>query len=53
MRSDLAKVMALDVLLRGRRIGIITRLAGARRLFAFEQAYIDDPERPTLSLSHA
>jgi serine/threonine-protein kinase HipA len=35
----------------GRQIGIINKLAGERQLFAFEQDYIDDSERPTLSLS--
>jgi len=34
-----------------RHIGVITRLAGDRQFFAFEEDYIDDPKRPTLSLS--
>lgn len=42
---------ALAVHLNGRRIGIITRLAGERNLFAFDEDHIDDPDRPTLSLS--
>ena len=42
---------ALSVILGGRRIGIINRLAGERNLFSFEQDYVDDPGRPTLSLS--
>ncbi len=42
---------ALSVLLGGRRIGVINRLAGERNLFSFEQKYVDDPNRPTLSLS--
>jgi serine/threonine-protein kinase HipA len=42
---------ALSVRLHGRQIGVITRLAGDRQLFAFEQAYIDNPQRPILSLS--
>lgn len=41
----------LIVRLSGRQIGIITRLAGDRHVFAFDEAYIDDPNRPTLSLS--
>ncbi len=41
----------LAVNLQGRQIGTITRLAGDRQIFAFEQSYIDDPQRPTLSLS--
>lgn len=42
---------ALEVRLHGQRIGVITRLAGDRHLFAFEEAYINDSNRPTLSLS--
>ena len=42
---------ALAVNLYGRRIGVINRLGGDRHLFSFEQDYIDDPNRPTLSLS--
>jgi serine/threonine-protein kinase HipA len=41
----------LAINLHGRRIGTILRLAGDRQVFAFEQSYIEDPERPTLSLS--
>ena len=51
MRFDKEKLNALSVRLYGKRIGVITRLAGDRQLFAFEQDYIDDPQRPTLSLS--
>ncbi|MGB8474047.1 MAG: HipA domain-containing protein, partial [Candidatus Acidiferrum sp.] len=51
MKSEYANVKALFVGLYGRQIGIITKLAGERQLFAFEQDYIDDPERPMLSLS--
>lgn len=42
---------ALAVRLHGRRIGVITRLAGDRHLFAFDEAYVNDENRPTLSLS--
>src|SRR5271157_625709 len=42
---------ALAVNLHGRQIGIINRLAGDRHLFSFEQEYVDDPNRPTMSLS--
>ncbi len=52
MSPDLEKVNALGVYLEDRRIGIINRLAGDRHLFAFEQDYVDDPNRPTLSLSY-
>ena len=51
MNFDPKKLNALTVKLYGRDIGIIGRLAGDRHLFAFEQDYIDDPSRPTLSLS--
>jgi serine/threonine-protein kinase HipA len=52
MNPDLEKVKSLGVYLQGRRVGIINRLAGGRHLFAFEQDYVDDPDRPTLSLSY-
>src|ERR1700730_17499061 len=42
---------ALQVQLHGRQIAIITRLVGDRHLFSFEQEYVDDPTRPTLSLA--
>jgi serine/threonine-protein kinase HipA len=51
MKFDPKTLNALSVRLHGRHIGVITRLAGDRQLFAFEQEYIDDPKRPTLSLS--
>jgi serine/threonine-protein kinase HipA len=51
MRFDPKKLNALSVRLHDKQIGVITRLAGDRQLFAFEQDYIDDPRRATLSLS--
>jgi serine/threonine-protein kinase HipA len=51
MKFDPKKLNALSVRLHGRQIGVINRLAGDRQIFAFEQDYIDDPQRPTLSLS--
>src|SRR6266496_1567694 len=45
------KLNALAVQLHGRQIGIINRLVGDHHLFSFEQSYLDDPDRPTLSLS--
>src|SRR5215831_5869366 len=51
MKFDPKKLNALSVRLYGKQIGVITRLAGERQLFAFEQDYIDDQYRPTLSLS--
>ena len=51
MNSDPRTVSALAVHLHGRRIGVINRLGGDRYLFSFEQDYVDDANRPTLSLS--
>ena len=51
MKFDPKKLNALAVRLHGRQIGVINRLAGDRQIFAFEQGYIDDPQRSTLSLS--
>lgn len=51
MKFDPKTMNALSVRLHKKHIGVITRLAGDRQLFAFEQEYIDDPKRPTLSLS--
>jgi serine/threonine-protein kinase HipA len=51
MKFDTKKINALGVRLHGRQIGVINRLAGERQIFAFEQDYIDDSNRPTLSLS--
>ncbi len=51
MKFDPKTLNALSVRLHKRHIGVITRLAGDRQLFAFEQEYIDDPKRATLSLS--
>ena len=41
----------LKVLLYNRQIGTLTHLPGDRNLFAFDQDYIQNPSRPTLSLS--
>ena len=51
MKFDPKKLNALAVRLHGQQIGVLNRLAGDRQIFAFEQDYIDDPQRPTLSLS--
>ena len=51
MKFDPKKLNALAVRLHGRQIGVINRLADDRQIFAFEQDYIDDRQRPTLSLS--
>jgi serine/threonine-protein kinase HipA len=49
---DPKRLTALAVDLNGRRAGVMNRLPGDKQLFAFEQEYIDDPARPTLSLSY-
>jgi len=51
LNFDPKNINALGVYLGDRRIGVINRLAGDRHIFSFEQDYIDDPNRPTLSLS--
>jgi serine/threonine-protein kinase HipA len=51
MKSDYANLNALAVRLYGQQIGIITKLAGEKQLFSFDHEYVDNPERPTLSLS--
>ena len=47
----MAEVISLAVRLYGRTIGLLTRLPTDQTLFTFDEAYVDDPERPTLSLS--
>lgn len=49
--NNLNNINALSVRLNNQPIGIINHLAGDRHLFSFEQDYIDNPDRPTLSLS--
>jgi serine/threonine-protein kinase HipA len=51
MNFDPKTLNALAVNLYGSRIGVINRVGGDRHLFSFEQDYIDDQNRPTLSLS--
>ena len=52
MSPKLSRVSSLAVFLGDRRVGVINRLAGDRQLFAFDEAYIHDAERPTLSLAY-
>ena len=52
MNFDLKIPNALAVNLYGRRMGVINRIGGDRHLFSFEQEYIDEPTRPTLSGRH-
>lgn len=51
MTFDPRQTGTLAVLLHGRKIGVINRLAGDQFLFAFVEDYIEDEARPTLSLS--
>ena len=51
MNFDPRTLNALAVNLHGRRIGVINRIGGDRHLFSFEQDYLDDASRSTLSLS--
>ena len=48
---DSKTLNVLAVYLHRRRIGVINRIGGDRYLFSFEQDYLEDPNRPTLSLS--
>ena len=41
----------LEVWLNDARVGTITNLPYDRNVFVFDDAYINDPQRPTLSLS--
>lgn len=51
MTLDPERFKALAVRLQNRQIGVINRLAGDRQLFSFDEDYLNDPARPTLSLS--
>lgn len=44
-------VSVLDVHLHGKSIATLTHVQGDRTIFAFNQSYIEDAKRPTLSLS--
>jgi len=46
----MADVSTLEVLLYGEPIGTLTLVPGDRSLFAFNEEYIEDAERPVLSL---
>ncbi len=46
----MADVSVLDVLLHDEPIGTLTRVGGDRSLFAFNDAYIEDENRPVLGL---
>jgi serine/threonine-protein kinase HipA len=49
--SPLSRIAALAVHLHGERVGVIARVAGDRHLFTFEESYLEDHRRQTLSLS--
>lgn len=44
-------VSVLEVMLHGKPIGTLTLVQGLRTLFAFNEDYVEDAARPTLSLS--
>jgi HipA-like protein len=46
----MAEVSVLDVLLHGEPIGTLPRVGGDRNLFAFNDSYIKDHQRPVLGL---
>ncbi len=43
-------VSVLSVRLYGEEIGTITYVGAEKTLFAFNEAYVENPERPTLGL---
>jgi len=45
------QISSLAVRLYGRRIGALTRLADDHYLYSFDQAYVDENDRPAFSLS--
>lgn len=47
----MADVSVLDVLLYGEPVGTLTHVGGDLTIFAFNEAYIDNPDRPTLGLA--
>jgi serine/threonine-protein kinase HipA len=48
----MSEIIALDILLHDRRIGQIARLEGDRSIFTFNDDYLADQDRPTLSLAY-
>ncbi len=44
-------ITILEILLYGEPVGTLTRIPGDRSIFAFNESYAEDAERPTLSLS--
>jgi serine/threonine-protein kinase HipA len=50
-KPEIKKINTLAVFLSGRRVGSLVRLSGDRQAFTFEESYMEDPQRPTMSLS--
>lgn len=50
MKTTMADIAVLDVLLHEEPIGTLTRFGGDRSLFAFTESYIEDERRPVLGL---
>ena len=50
MKTTMADLAVLDVLLHEEPIGTLTRFGGDRSLFAFTESYIEDERRPVLGL---
>ena len=48
----MSAIAALDILLHDHRIGRIARLDGDRSIFTFDDNYLHDDHRPTLSLAY-
>lgn len=48
--TTMRDVSYLHVLLYGQKIGLLTHVPGDRTIFTFERDYIDNPQRPILSL---
>ena len=44
-------ITILEILLYGDPVGTLTRIQGDRSILAFNESYVEDAERPTLSLS--
>jgi serine/threonine-protein kinase HipA len=51
MGSPMMSNFILQVFLHQRQVGTLTLLAGDQTVFAFDESYLHDPLRPTLSLS--
>ena len=51
MTSGLSAINSLEICLRERRVGLLNWLPGDRHIFVFDESYINDRGRPTLSLS--